>query len=413
MTGALQGDRRAQPRSARLPAQLPRARLGAQAARRRTAERPAHAYTVQPNDTLSDIAQDELGDADRWPEIYEASTGITQPGGAQLTDPDVIDVGWKLNIPGAEQPARQDNQHAAAARGQARDPRRTQRRAAAGRPAGRGGARRSRRRPKRPRRPHLRPRSRRPKSPPPAAADVDQVDDADDSDPRRALGPRRSHRRGRAAVRGAADGAAVASAGRSSATGRPGRAVAAPPPELAPVEMTLNATGAAAAATVEFADEALRRLAATVGARAARCRRWRPSSSAQGRLTLHLSAPTAAPAPWVGSPDQTHWHVSTDTDVEDLGPDTGVRRAALPAPGHHRHERHRGDLAAELRGALHAHHQRRPHLRPRLRPPPRRSAGRQPVVAPRPGRLHRRRRGNRRHGRADQLLPDRCGRDRR
>ncbi|NHA01200.1 hypothetical protein G5V59_18745 [Nocardioides sp. W3-2-3] len=47
---------------------------------------------------------------------------------------------------------------------------------------------------------------------------------------------------------------------------QPGRAIAAPPPELAPVEMTLNATGAAAAATVEFADEALRRLAAAVGA---------------------------------------------------------------------------------------------------------------------------------------------------
>ena len=70
---------------------------------------PAHDYTVQPTDTLSEIAQEQLGDADRWPEIYQASTGITQPGGAQLTDPDVIDVGWKLNIPGAEQGGSHDD----------------------------------------------------------------------------------------------------------------------------------------------------------------------------------------------------------------------------------------------------------------------------------------------------------------
>ncbi|HRD62493.1 MAG TPA: hypothetical protein PL137_16420, partial [Nocardioides sp.] len=44
---------------------------------------------------------------------------------------------------------------------------------------------------------------------------------------------------------------------------------------------------------------------------------------AHGKLTLHLSAPAAVPAPWVGSPDQTHWHVSTDTAVDELGPDTG------------------------------------------------------------------------------------------
>ena len=65
------------------------------------ADAQAHPYTVRPGDTLSGIAQEQLGDADRYLEIYYASTALTQPGGVHLTDPDVIDVGWTLNIPGA------------------------------------------------------------------------------------------------------------------------------------------------------------------------------------------------------------------------------------------------------------------------------------------------------------------------
>ena len=56
-------------------------------------------YTVVRGDTLWDIADEQLDDPTRYPEIVEASDGITQPDGRHLTDPDLILPGWTLNIP--------------------------------------------------------------------------------------------------------------------------------------------------------------------------------------------------------------------------------------------------------------------------------------------------------------------------
>ncbi|QAY68768.1 LysM peptidoglycan-binding domain-containing protein [Xylanimonas protaetiae] len=55
-------------------------------------------YVVQPGNTLSQIARDELGDAARYPEIVESSEDIPQPGGEHLTDPDLIKPGWTVDI---------------------------------------------------------------------------------------------------------------------------------------------------------------------------------------------------------------------------------------------------------------------------------------------------------------------------
>ncbi|GCD97585.1 LysM peptidoglycan-binding domain-containing protein [Embleya hyalina] len=56
--------------------------------------------TVKPGDTLSDIAEELLGDGDRYPEIFAANKDQPQSGGAALTDPNSIQPGWTLSIPG-------------------------------------------------------------------------------------------------------------------------------------------------------------------------------------------------------------------------------------------------------------------------------------------------------------------------
>ena len=50
-------------------------------------------YTVKSGDTLSDIAQSEMGDANRWHELYEANKD------AVGDNPDLIHPGLELKIP--------------------------------------------------------------------------------------------------------------------------------------------------------------------------------------------------------------------------------------------------------------------------------------------------------------------------
>lgn len=50
-------------------------------------------YVVKSGDTLSDIAQSEMGDAKRWPELYEANKD------AVGKNPDMIHPGLELKIP--------------------------------------------------------------------------------------------------------------------------------------------------------------------------------------------------------------------------------------------------------------------------------------------------------------------------
>lgn len=68
---------------------------------RAEAEEPTATITVQPGDTLWDLAQHHLDDPHRWPDLYDANHGRPQPDGRTLTDPDLIHPGWHLTIPAA------------------------------------------------------------------------------------------------------------------------------------------------------------------------------------------------------------------------------------------------------------------------------------------------------------------------
>jgi LysM repeat protein len=57
-------------------------------------------YVVQPGDTLSDIADDQAGDASLWPELFERSRRLDQP--VPLTDPDLILPGQVIAVPGSQ-----------------------------------------------------------------------------------------------------------------------------------------------------------------------------------------------------------------------------------------------------------------------------------------------------------------------
>ena len=256
-------------------------------------------YTVKKGDILSQLSLDQLGDARRYPEIYRASRSIHQPGGQRLTDPDVIDIGWKLNIPNDKPRA---------------DPKPVT-----------GG-------------PEKTPQSstnRLPATPAPAqptaasrptsdtaAATASQSEAA--SDENNAEAQPAWLLSGLAGAGAILAGSLWLALRRRRTTQhhhrRPGFMTAPPPPATLAVEKTLRHEGQPIADLLGFVDETLRRFAAAVTMQGQPLPSLVGVEVARSSLTLHLAAETALTAPWKPGASQTRWSITTSDDTDEIGP---------------------------------------------------------------------------------------------
>ena len=280
-------------------------------------------YTVRAGDTLSEIAEDRLGDADRYPRIFAASRHTHQADGRHLRDPDLILPGWRLTIPGTKD----SNAKTAPA------PAAPQLRATPG-----GGTA-----------PDAAARATKPADPGPATTtpttgtaatntpaastpaahgpSTVQPDGAADR-PSTSADPADAADAAPWLLAGLAGGPVLAGSlwmllrrrrAEQTRHRRPGRTIATPPPVLAPVEKTLASVGSATEEIVELVDQALLRLASHHTAANLPMPDVAALEISRRHLTLHLRAAADLPAPWSDRGNRTRWSLPVDTDPADLG----------------------------------------------------------------------------------------------
>ncbi|MBK8462873.1 MAG: LysM peptidoglycan-binding domain-containing protein [Nigerium sp.] len=290
----------------------------------RTAASPDTSYTVRKGDTLSEIALDHYGDARAYPRIADASRHLTQPGGRRLSDPDVIDIGWTLTIPHTGAAPRTKEVAEPPAPSTVPDepsavPRETE-------PAADH--------------PEAPPFEAPASAPTPASAPVTPTAPAQTPGEQTATStvqPVEPTTEPAWLLSGLAGGSILAGSlwlalrQRRAAqfrARRPGRMIATPPPDLAPVEKTITSVGAATAPDVQFIDGALRRLAARQGRATLPMPTVAAVECTETYLRLYLAEPADLPTPWEQAPDRLRWQLPTTVDLPDVGP----LDEALPAP---------------------------------------------------------------------------------
>lgn len=312
-----------------VPPQAPAAAAPAHAGQPTHKNQSRPEYTVRKGDTLSQIALDKLGNAHRYPAIFKASRDIRQPGGRRLTDPDVIDIGWTLNLPGkptkadrhdhSERPDR-PTRSTTGVTPPRDDP------DATSQPENRTHS---------PSPTAVAPSTAAPTSAP-APTDIattqaasqspDHATDADDFQPGWLL-------TGLAGAGGILAGSMWLALRRRRALQshhrRHGFMIAPPPPDTIPVEKTLRRAGAPIAHLIGFIDDALRRTAHTVVAAEAILPAVQALEVTDSQLVVHLAEPGQFPAPWVEGDNDT-WHIDTTTDLDLIRPSSSVGPSPWP-----------------------------------------------------------------------------------
>ncbi len=279
-------------------------------------------YTVKKGDTLTSIAQRLLGDAARYPEIFEASRHITQPGGYRLTNPDQIDIGWTLHIPATtpntpEQPAQEQptnpvNQPPVVAVTTA---------------------------------PAARQRPTTPATPAATATPVTSTASAQTTTPVAAtttptLAPAPSQTdeptdtidaaHAPWLLTGLSMGGALLAAGTVLAlrratrlqyrARRPGRGIRTTDPVLAPVQRSIAAVGNPALPTLHRLDEALRRTGPRLIADDLPFPLIDRVQLSNEGVRLHLVEPCEPPSPWRSDQGGRIWTLPAEADLPDIGP---------------------------------------------------------------------------------------------
>lgn len=252
--------------------------------------RPVEEYEVQPGDTLSEIAETQLGDPLRYPDLFELSRDTIQHNGAHLTDPDLIQPGWTITIPntthrGGKPGAPQDQVPDVVVLPQLQPiPEVDPTRAAVPEP-----------------------------EPTPAA---EATSPAVDENPTPWLLP--SLTGAGALLAGLVLLAVRAHRNTQLRYRRPGQTIAPPPPELRAVEKTAMHTGAPMTGTIKQLDQALRALAADTAAAGHALPRLVRAVLADDTVTLHLAEDSELPAPWAGAGEVWSTRLRVDGPVTDV-----------------------------------------------------------------------------------------------
>lgn len=256
-------------------------------------DRPADVYIVQPGDTLSEIAEAELGDPLRYPELVAASQATVQPDGGRLIDPDLIRPGWQITIPGqARQKAEVPTDPPATADPPAQEyPGQT--------PS---------------EEPTPEPNATAEPQPEQAAASHGSEDEVDSSSPAWML----PGLTGAGAMLSALVLLAVrAHRNTQLRYRRPGQTIVPPPPELRAVEKTAFVSGAPLTTTIGDLDRALRHLAGECSDSGTALPQMVTATFTKGTVTLHLAEDADLPQPWTGA--GTHWSLDLTEPLPDRG----------------------------------------------------------------------------------------------